>query len=221
MTLTLHGFAVSNYYNKVKMALLEKGVPFEEVYTPTRSTDPAVQAASPLRKIPYLMTPQGPLAESQVIVDWIEQAYPQPPLMPADPFQAAKVRELTTFIDWHLEMAARQVYGMVFFGGERLSDASLARIRGQVEQAVAALKQLVRFEPWVAGAEFTQADLSAFVNLPLVGMATKAAYGEDLLLAGGVDYKPYLQKVGERASAQKVVADRKAAQAAMAARPKT
>jgi glutathione S-transferase len=44
-------------------------------------------------------------------------------------------------------------------------------------------------------------------------MATKAAFGEDLLLAGGVDYKPYMKLVAERASAQKVVADRKAAQA--------
>ena len=31
----LHGFAISNYYNKAKMALLEKGVPFEEVYAAT------------------------------------------------------------------------------------------------------------------------------------------------------------------------------------------
>ncbi|MEY4345122.1 MAG: hypothetical protein RL032_954, partial [Pseudomonadota bacterium] len=43
------------------------------------------------------------------------------------------------------------------------------------------------------------------------GMATRAVYGEDMLLAAGVDYKPYVKLVGERASAQKVVADRKAA----------
>ena len=44
----LHGFPVSNYYNKVKLALLEKGVPFEEVVVPTKSTVPAVLGASPL-----------------------------------------------------------------------------------------------------------------------------------------------------------------------------
>ena len=44
-------------------------------------------------------------------------------------------------------------------------------------------------------------------------MASKANYGEDLLLAAGVDYKPYIKLVGERASAQKVVADRKMTQA--------
>jgi glutathione S-transferase len=44
-------------------------------------------------------------------------------------------------------------------------------------------------------------------------MATRAIYGEDLLLAAGVDYKPYIKMIGERPAAQKVVADRKMAQA--------
>lgn len=209
----LHGFAVSNYYNKVKLALLEKNVPFTEVHQGTRSTDQAVLAASPLAKIPYITTPQGSLCESQAILEWLEDAFPQPPLMPADPFAAAKVRELTTFIDWHLEMTARQLYGSVFFGAAPLSDGNKARIRQELEKHIAAFKRLAKFSPYVAGERFTQADCSAFNNLPLVGMATKGAYGEDLLLAGGVDYKPYVKLVSERPAAQKVAADRKAAQA--------
>ena len=209
----LHGFAGSNYYNKVKLALLEKTVPFTEVHQGTRSTDEAVLAASPLAKIPYISTGQGSLCESQAILDWLEAAWPQPPLMPADPFAAAKVRELTTFIDWHLEMTARQLYGSVFFGAAPLSDGNKARIRQELEKNIAAFKRLAKFSPYVAGEQFTQADCSAFNNLPLVGMATKGAYGEDLLLAGGVDYKPYIKLVSERQAAQKVAADRKAAQA--------
>lgn len=209
----LHGFAVSNYYNKVKLALLEKNVPFTEVYQGTRSTDEAVLAASPLAKIPYITTDQGSVCESQAILEWLEDAFPQPPLMPADPFAAAKVRELTTFIDWHLEMTARQLYGSVFFGAAPLSDGNKARIRQELEKNIAAFKRLAKFSPYVAGEQFTQADCSAFNNLPLVGMATRGAYGEDLLLAGGVDYKPYIKLVSERPAAQKVAADRKAAQA--------
>jgi len=209
----LHGLAVSNYYNKVKLALLEKNVPFTEVHQGTRSTDEAVLAASPLAKIPYITAPQGSLCESQAILEWLEDAFPQPPLMPADAFAAAKVRELTTFIDWHLEMTARQLYGSVFFGAAPLSENNKARIRQELEKNVGAFKRLAKFSPYVAGEQFTQADCSAFNNLPLVGMATKGAYGEDLLLAGGVDYKPYIKLVSERASAQKVAADRKAAQA--------
>lgn len=209
----LHGFAVSNYYNKVKLALLEKNVPFTEVHQGTRSTDEAVLAASPLGKIPYITSEQGSLCESQAILEWLEDAFPQPPLMPADPFAAAKVRELTTFIDWHLEMTARQLYGSVFFGAAPLSDGNKARIRQELEKNIAAFRRLAKFAPYVAGEQFTQADCSAFNNLPLVGMATKGAYGEDLLLAGGVDYKPYIKLVSERPAAQKVAADRKAAQA--------
>lgn len=210
--LTLFGFPISNYYNKVKLALLEKGVPFTEAHAPTHSTDQAILSASPLGKIPFIRTAQGTLCESQAILDYIEAAYPQPPLLPADAFAAAKVRELTTFIDLHLELVARELYPQAFFGGT-LSESAQARVRKQLEKNIAAFKRLAVFGPYVAGAAFTQADCAAFNHLPVVGMASKAVLGEDLLAAAGIDYKPYIKLVGERPSALKVVADRKAAQA--------
>jgi glutathione S-transferase len=208
--MTLCGSPISNYYNKVKLALLEKGVPFTEELVPTKSTDPAVLAASPLAKIPFIRTPQGGLCESQAILEYIEAAHPNPPLLPADPYAAAKVRELTTFIDLHLELVVRDLYPQAFFGGT-VSDSSKARVQKQLEKNIAAFKQLAKFAPYVAGDTFTQADCSAYANLPLLGMATKAVFGEDMLLAAGLDYKPYIKLVGERPTAQKVVADRKAA----------
>lgn len=207
--ITLCGFPISNYYNKVKLALLEKGVPFEEERVMTGSKDEAVLAASPLGKIPYIRTPQGALCESQVIADWIEAAYPNPPLVPADPFAAAKVRELATFIDLHLELVARELYAQAFFGGT-VSEGMQARVRKQLERHIPAFKRLASFSPYVAGDRFTLADCSAWVSLPLVGMATKTVYGEDLLAAQGVDWKAYVKLVGERPSAQRVAADRKA-----------
>lgn len=211
MTIALHGFALSNYYNKVKFALLEKGVPFSEVHQPLPITDPAQRAHTPMGKIPYLTTPQGAISESQAIVDWLEAAYPQPPLLPADPFQAAKVRELTTYIDWHLEITARQLYGSAFFKAPALSESALARIRQQLETSIAAFRQLARFAPYVAGEHFTQADLSAFVNLPLVALASKTIYGQDLVADAGIDHRAYVKHVGQRPAAQRVQADRKAA----------
>lgn len=214
--LVLCGFALSNYYNKVKLALLEKGAPFSEELVRTGLTDEAVLGASPLAKIPFIRTDQGTLCESQAILEYIDAAYPAPPLMPADPFAAAKVRELTTFIDLHLELVARDLYPKAFFGGS-LSEGNAARIRTTLVKNIAAFKRLARFAPYVAGPQFTQADCAAWVTLPLVSIATKAVYGEDLLAVAGVDWKPYSKLIGERPSAQKVAADRKAAQEAMAA----
>ena len=208
--LTLCGFAVSNYYNKVKLALLEKDVPFVEEHVKTGRTDEDVLSCSPLGKIPYIRTPQGSLCESEAILEYIEAAYPNPPLMPADPFAAAKVRELAIFIELHLELVVRELYTQAFFGGT-VSESTQARVRKQLEKNIAGAKRLLKFSPYVAGDSFTLADCAAFCSLPLVGMATKAVYGEDLLLSAGVDYKPYIKMIGERPSAQKVAQDRKAA----------
>jgi glutathione S-transferase len=211
MSITLCGFPVSNYYNKVKLALLEKGLAFNEEVVMTKSTDPAVLAASPLAKIPFIRTPQGALCESQAIVEYIEAAYPRPALLPADVFAAAKVRELCIFIDLHLELVARDLYGQAFFGGT-VSDGTKARVKAQLEKNIAAFMKLAKFSPMVAGGDqFTLADCAAWVNLPLVGMATKAVLGEDMLIAMGCDYKPYVKMINERPSAQRVNADRKAA----------
>ncbi len=215
--LVLCGFAFSNYFNKVKLALLEKGLPFSEEYCATGASTEDVLAASPLAKIPFIRTDAGPLCESQAILEYIEAAYPNPPLLPADAFAAAKVRELAIFIDLHLELVARDLYPKAFFGGS-LSEGNAARIRSALEKNIAAFKRLARFAPYVAGETFTLADCSAWCALPIVSMATKAVFGEDLLAAGGVDWKPYAQLVGERPSAQKVTADRKAVQAKQAAK---
>lgn len=208
--ITLCGFSISNYYNIVKQVLLEKGIPFTEEYVPTQSREEAVLSDSPLGKIPFIRTPQGALCESHVILEYLEAQYPSPALLPADAFAAAKVRELVTFINLHLELVARELYTQAFFGGT-VSESTQARVRTQLEKNISAFKRLAKFAPYMAGDTFTQADCVAFSNLPLVGMATKAIYGEDLLLAAGVEYKPYIKLIGERASAQRVMADRKAA----------
>ena len=207
--IVLCGFPLSNYYNKVKMAMLEKGVPFTEERVGTGSKDEAIRSASPLGKVPFVKTPQGPLCESQVIVDWLEAAYPQHPLVPADPYAAAKVRELATFIDLHLELVARELYPQAFFGGN-VSDGTQERVRKQLDKHIAAFKRLARFAPFVAGEQFTLADCSAWVSLPLVALATKSVLGEDLLALHGVDWKTYAKTVGERPSAVRITEDRKA-----------
>ena len=136
--LTLCGFPISNYYNKVKLALLEKGVAFTEEAVKTGSKDEAILASTPLGKIPFIRTEHGALCESEAIMGYIEATWPEPPLLPADAFQAAKVHELLTYIDLHLELVARELYPKAFFGGADISEANAARIRKQLEKNIAA-----------------------------------------------------------------------------------
>jgi glutathione S-transferase len=201
--LTLCGFGASNYHNKVKLALLEKGVAFEEELVWVGETDPL---ASPLGKVPYLKTTQGTLCESSVMLDYIEQAYPAHPLMPQDAFAAAKVRELMTFLDLHLELVARNLYPEAFFGG-KVSDSVKEKVGAQLEKNVAAFAKLAQFKPFIAGTELTLADCTAAVHLPLITAVTKTIYGRDFL--ADLPVKDYMKMWSERPSMQRVHADRK------------
>ena len=212
--LTLCGFSASNYYNKVKLALLEKGVPFQEQLAWVGQTD---LAASPLGKVPYLLTPEGPLCESAVIADYIEVAYPTPALVPAQAFAAAKVRELITFMELHLELVARNLYPQAFFGGT-VSEAAREKVGSQLEKNIAAFAKLASFAPYVAGDSFSMADCAAIVHLPLVSSATKAIYGRDYLAE--LPVRDYLARMAERPHVQRINADRKTSTAEMLARRK-
>lgn len=212
--LTLCGFSASNYYNKVKLALFEKGVPFQEQLAWVGQTD---LTASPLGKVPYLLTPEGPLCESAVIADYIEAAYPAPALVPAQAFAAAKVRELITFMELHLELVARNLYPQAFFGGT-VSEAAREKVGIQLEKNIAAFAKLASFAPYVAGDSFSMADCAAIVHLPLVSSATKAIYGRDYLAE--LPVRDYLARMAERPHVQRINADRKTSTAEMLARRK-
>ncbi|HEV2611416.1 MAG TPA: glutathione S-transferase [Noviherbaspirillum sp.] len=214
--LKLCGFSVSNYYNKVKFALLEKGVDFEEELVWT-DRSPALLARSPLGKVPFFETDQGIILESQVMMEYIESAYPQKPLIPVDPFAAAKIRELVTYMELHLELVARELYPEAFFGG-KVSDEIKTRTQKLLTRNAKAFAGLAKFSPYVGGSEFTMADCAALVHLPLVSMASKAIYGEDVL--ADLPIRDYTKMLGERPAAQRVNADRKANQQEMMARPK-
>jgi glutathione S-transferase len=178
-----------------------------------RGLDASLLAATPLGKVPFIQLEDGQtLCESQVIVDYLEARFPTPALVPADPLAAAKVRELCTFVDLHLELVARELYGQAFFGGT-VSDSAKARVHKQLVKNIAGFQRLARFSPYLAGDTFTLADCCAWVSLPLVAMASKSVLGEDLLAAAGVDWKAYARMVGERPSALQITADRKRDQA--------
>lgn len=206
--ISLHGVTLSNYYNKVKIVLLEKGIPFTEVPQRVRSSDEAVLSATPLGKVPFIRVDGQSLCESQVIVDYLEARWPTPPLLPADPLAAAKVREIGAFMELYLELVARQLYAQAFFGGT-VDEATQARVKEQLQRNIPAFLRLAKFAPYVAGAGFTQADAAAYAALPALAQSTKAVLGEDMLAAAGIDWKAYLKRLGERPSVQRVNADRK------------
>jgi glutathione S-transferase len=209
--LKLCGFRISNYHNKVRIALLEKGIEHEEDSGARPSQSEEFLARSPLGKVPFLELDGGRrLSESSAICEYLEEAYPQKPLLPKDPWQRAKVRELVIFLELHVELVARRLYGSAFFGKEA-SESAKQSVERELAKGLKGLKSRVKFDPFIAGSELTLADCAAFCHLPLVSLATKITYGRDFL-EDLPQVKPYLAMLKQRPAFARVDEDRKAAQ---------
>lgn len=167
----LYGFPVSNYYNMVKLALLEKGLEFEEVPTRPGQKEDFLQI-SPMGKVPCLVVDEGPLSETDVILDFLEELSSDIRFYPAAPYQKAKVKELMKSTELYLELAARRLFGALFFGQD-LSEELKTEITGQLDKNTKALNRLLKFGPYAAGAELTYADIVLYYTVALGNLATQ------------------------------------------------
>src|SRR5258708_20147201 len=97
--LKLCGFHISNYVCKVRIAMLEKGVPFELDPTCKPSQKEDFLARTPMGKVPFVELDGGAqLAEPQVICEYLDHAHPQQPLYPRDPLHPAPPPQRSTFL---------------------------------------------------------------------------------------------------------------------------
>ena len=212
--LKLHGFSSSNYYNVPKLALLEKGIEFEEVVSYTGvgpKYKPEYLDKSPLGKVPALETDEGFISESRAILEYIEHAHPQPSLVPATPFGIAKVQELSQFIELYFELVARRLIPNLL-GNTEPDPKVLEEVETSLTKGVVALAKLSTFGQFAYGDQFTLADIAAILNLPIVrGVGKRFMGGDPLAEVPGLD--DYCARMEERPHVKTIRADAAADQA--------
>lgn len=177
--ITLCGFGVSNYYNKLKLILLEKEIPFRERLVYPWQRDSFLQF-SPLGKIPFVETERGGLSESQVILEYLEERYPEKPMYPTEVFARAKCRELIQHLELNLEWVARRLYKESFFGGA-VSEETKHEANDRLAVGLGAVARLSLFLPYIFGTSFTAADCAAYVHFVMIEHTTVKIYGENML----------------------------------------
>jgi len=93
----LHNFFRSSTSYRVRAALNLKNLDYEYrsyVLRNGEQRSDAYLALNPQALVPTLETPQGPLAQSLAILEWLDETHPEPPLLPADAWERARVRSL-------------------------------------------------------------------------------------------------------------------------------
>ncbi|MDY0834511.1 glutathione S-transferase family protein [Pseudomonas sp. SED1] len=212
--LKLYGFSVSNYYNMVKLALLEKGLPFEEVPFYAGQT-PEALAVSPRGKVPVLGVEQGFINETSVILEYIEQTQGGRSLLPSDPFQRAQVLALCREIELYIELPARASFAEAFFGMP-VPEAIKEKSKAELLLGIASLGRHGKFAPYVAGDSFTIADLYFVYSVDLACAVVGKLFGLDLL-AELPKARALLERLQALPNARRVAADKEAAMPAFMA----
>jgi len=208
--LKLYGAPLSNYYNMVKCALLEKGIAYEAVLAPP-SQESDYLAKSAMGKIPCIETDEGFIAETRAILEYLEDTTPTPALLPKEPFARAKARELAQSLELYVELVARRGFGAL--RGMEVPGEIKEALRKDLPKGAAAVARLVQFDPWIAGVEFTYADLVGYWTFALATLSAKANADLDLLEAipGAA---AWYERVGQRESVKTALADQEAARRA-------
>ena len=210
--ITLCGFGVSNYYNKLRLILLEKNIPFYEklVYPWQRES---FKESSPLGKIPFIETEHGSLSESQVILDYLEDCYPEHPTYPATVFARAKCRELIQYLELNSEWVACRLYKESFFGGS-VSEETKREAHERLVIGLESVARLSLFSPYILGSSFTAADCVAYVHFLMIDQTTMKIYGKNMLERFLPNVVAYMKFMDSRPHIKTMMADRHAALAA-------
>ena len=210
----LYGFAMSNYYNMVKHAVLQKGIACEFINTRS-SQDPEFLAKSPMGKVPLLETEHGFLTETNVILDYLEECYPTVKLLPESCFARAKVRQLMKTQELYVEAPSHELVGALF----KREIPAHVEVASQLNarKGLAALGRLVNFKPWICGEQLTTADIFVFYSFTLSNRLTQQVYNWDMLkeIPG---LNNWYQRFAELEITQGILAENTAAAAELAAR---
>lgn len=168
MTLALYGHPFSSYTQKVLIALYENATAFEfrsiGPETPQHVAD--WQQRWPLGKFPLLVDGERQLAESSVIIEYLQRAHGGAlRLLPDDPLEALEVRFLDRFFDLHVMDAMQIAVDAALARVPMPADAARDIACKRLERAYAWLDTLLADRTWAAGAEFSLADCAAAPSL--------------------------------------------------------
>jgi glutathione S-transferase len=197
----LHYNPLSTFSRRVRIALIEKKIPYEGVVVDMakgKHKEPAYLALNPYGRVPTLEEPGFILYESTAILSYLEATHPTPPLVPAEARQRA-------LVDMHMKLCDLQlmrhtgtiIFPKRFLPKERWNAAAMAEAKTEIEKHFVMLERQLTGRQYLVAEHFSLADLCYIPGLeflPLMEIAPPpavAAWRERLLARpSAVETKP-------------------------------
>lgn len=202
----LYNMNLSNFATKSRIVIYDKGLNVEITDVPGGNMkSPEYLKINPLGKIPCLDADGLIIPESEVINEYLEDKFPNPPLLPRTPEGRAQVRLLTRFHDLYLEPPLRALFGQLNpkSRDEKVVTEKLTDFQGRLDHLEKILAAPGNF---AAGPDFTLADCAI---APTIFFATNMlpGFGAKPPLEDRPKIAAWWTKVQERASVKKALSE--------------
>jgi len=145
--LTVYDAARCPYCARARIALAEKDIEFESFEIDLGDRPQWIYAKNPTGRVPVIEEDAWILPESSVIMEYLEERYPEPPLLPPDPADRALAR---VWIFRHDD------FTKPYYALRRGEDGAAELFDEQLAKLDAALER----QPWLTGAEYGLADIA-------------------------------------------------------------
>jgi glutathione S-transferase len=203
--ITLYEHPRSPYSQKVRLFMREKNLPFTTEMVPglgAGSEDVEFRTLNPRREVPVLQVGSHTLCESTIILEYLEETFPNPPMMPPEPLARARARMLEDVFDTQWEAINWGLGELYYF---KRGDTDLRSIlRAAAEKDAALMYRWLERQfgdgEWLAGDQFGWADICA---VPFV--ATTQRFG--VFPEAGSAVEQWIARANERPSVKQTVAE--------------
>jgi glutathione S-transferase len=199
----LYSSYLSPFSGRARMAVYAKGLPVEISYPPQEGLNsPEYLAINPMGKMPCLLTRDGVgLPESEVILEYLEDKFPEPSLRPASPEDRARVRLIARIGELYVGAPGGALFGQ--FDPAKRDQAVVDATMTKLHQGLAWLDQHLSGGDYAVGDTLTTADCSLTPTLFFLTVYAKAFDRPDLI-DDHPKVKRYIETVRANPAAAKV-----------------
>lgn len=170
--LKLYDFPMSPRARKVRIVLAEKGLSYEKVtvdITKGEQKKPEFLAINPYGKVPALQDDGLAVYESTIIMEYLNDKYPNPPLLPVDPGHRARARVLMHYADNPYDSACASLVSEIFFKPQGQADSNvIAKAKQELNICFERLERELGNNNYLLDT-FTLADIGYVAWAPLFG----------------------------------------------------
>ena len=179
----------SPFPSRVRLLFYAKGIEVEISRPPgfgaSEETKAEYLKVNPIGRVPTLVLDDGrALPESEVICEYLEDAYPEPALRPADPWARAQMRLLSRICDFYVVMAMVPLFNLAGRSRRHWEPAVVEAAADKLAEALAYLETFIGSDGYAVGRSLTQADGAIAPQLVLASEWIPSVFGTpDPLLA--------------------------------------